>query len=140
MDFYGNVYITGPRVTNMQNFICPVPFWGTRTHPLLNPSVISLLIYHFATFPGLYSTFLPQDRGRIFKEKKKKKWGLNTEYCYLYLVWSNLRDQLHGETGPCFPTSFANHLLNLAFTSFSSGFTPRNPMHIYACEGLFLQK
>lgn len=71
MDFYGNVYITGPRVTNMQNFICPVLFWGARTHPLLNPSVISLLISHFATFPGLYSTFLPQDRGRIFKEKKR---------------------------------------------------------------------
>lgn len=84
MDFYGNVYITGTRVTNMHNFICPVLFWSARTHPLVNSSVISLLISHFATSTGLYSISLPQDRGRIFKEKKKKEMGF--EYRILLFI------------------------------------------------------
>lgn len=72
-DFYGNVYITGPRVTNMHYFICPVLFWSARTHPSVNSPVISLLISHFVTSTGFYSISLPQDRGRIFKEIKKEK-------------------------------------------------------------------
>lgn len=120
----------------MHNFICPVLFWSARTHPSVNSSVISLLISHFVTSTGFYSISLPQDRGRIFKEiKRKKKWGLNTECCYLYLVWSNFRDKLSGE---CFSMCFANHLLNLVFTSFPPGFIPRNPMHIYATKNCVL--
>lgn len=89
MDFYGNVYILGTRVTHMHKFYLLSCSRGQGLGFGFNPSEISLFLPQVSTLPLSPKNLL--NKAEINGVCKRAAY-------YLYVVGSNLGEELSGKT------------------------------------------